>query len=219
MQKTVDAQTLAQPEAIALKLSPEEHDSRMGELLEILQDKGVSRAIAAAESQGNPHLIDDFHRVLVEYVREGFSAPEANKKRFKVPLSLVLFEVTLPEGAQGQESAQSNPNPTQKMREFISLMEAFYRGMQGMDAKAGEYFSFEIANPAGASHTSMYIAVPKGRVELFQKQLTSIYPSARLTERQDDYNAFAQGAEIAAASASQGERADLFAAHIRRVFQ
>jgi hypothetical protein len=40
------------------------------------------------------------------------------------------------------------------MREFISLMETFYRGMREMDAKHGEYFSFEIANPAGGMHTS-----------------------------------------------------------------
>lgn len=206
MQKTVDAQTIAQPEAITLKLSPEAHDAEMGRLLGILQEKGVSQAVKAAEATGNPHLIDDFHRVLVEYVREGFPAKGAESRAYKVPLSLVLYEVTMPSTTPGQDSEQKMGDPTTKMREFISLMESFYRGMISMDARSGEYFSFEIANPAGASHTSLYMAVPKGRAELFEKQLTSIYPAVRLTQKQDDYNAFAEGAMLAAASATQVEK-------------
>jgi hypothetical protein len=206
MQKTTDAQTIAQPEAITLKLSPEAHDAQMGHLLGILQEKGVSHAIKAAEATGNPHLIDDFHRVLVEYVREGFPAQGAASRAYKVPLSLVLYEVTMPGTAPGVEGEQKMGDPTTKMREFISLMESFYRGMIGIDARGGEYFSFEIANPAGASHTSLYMAVPKSRAELFEKQLTSIYPTVRLTQKQDDYNAFAEGAVLAAASATQAEK-------------
>lgn len=205
MQKTVDAQTLAQPEAIALKLSPEEHDAQMGELLGILQEHGVSKAIVAAEATANPHLIDDFHRVLVEYVREGYPAPEAQGRKYKVPLSLVLYEVTLP-GAGSQDQDQKTGDPTARMREFISLMEAFYRGMVQMDAAHGEYFSFEIANPAGSSHTSIYVAVPASRKDLFEKQISSLYPMARVVQRPDDYNAFAPGASIAAKTATLTER-------------
>lgn len=205
-EKTVDAQTLARPEALTLKLSPEEHDVEMEGLLGVLQEKGVSKAIAAAEATGNPHLIDDFHRVLVEYVREGFPARGAETRAYRVPLSLVLYEVTLPGGVSAQDQEQKTGDPTTKMREFISLMEAFYRGMQNMDAGHGEYFSFEIANPAGGVHTSIYIAVPKKRTELFEKQIGSIYPAVRLTPKQDDYNAFAAGAHIAAATARQAER-------------
>lgn len=205
-QKTVDAQTLAQPEALTLKLAPEEHDVQMGELLGVLQEHGVSKAIITAEATENPHLIDDFHRVLVEYVREGFPAKGSQSRKYKVPLSLVLFEVTLPSGAQAQDQEQKMGDPTTKMREFISHMETFYRGMQEMDAKHGEYFSFEIANPAGSAHTSIYIAVPSARKDLFQKQITSIFPTARVLEKQDDYNAFAQGAQIAAKVARQAER-------------
>jgi hypothetical protein len=205
-QKTVDAQTMGSPEAIQLKLSPEEHDAEMGHLIGILQEKGVTHAIHAAEASNNPHLIDDFHRVLIEYLREGFPARQAASRGYKVPLSLVLYEVTLPASAPGSEQEQKMGDPTQKMREFISLMEGFYRGMQQMDAKSGEYFSFEIANPAGAQYTSIYVAVPKARAGLFEKQITSLYPSVRLTVRQDDYNAFAKDSQIAAAIARQAER-------------
>jgi hypothetical protein len=206
MQKTLDAQVLSQPEALTLQLKPEEHDSRMGELIGILQEHGVTKAIVAAEKTADAHLIDDFHRVLVEYVREGLPAKETQSKKYKVPLSLVLYEVTLPGAASGDSQEQKMGDPTQKMREFISLMETFYRGMLQMDAKHGEYFSFEIANPASSAHTSLYVAVPAARKELFEKQLSSIYPAVRLTPRQDDYNAFAPGSQIAAASAKQAER-------------
>jgi hypothetical protein len=206
LERTMDAQTLSHPEAISLKLTPEEHDAQMGELLGILQKKGVVHAIKAAEATENPHLIDDFHRVLIEYIREGYPARGAEKRKYKVPLSLVLYEVTLPSTTSGGETEQKVSDPTQKMREFISLMETFYRGMLQMDAKHGEYFSFEIANPAGSVHTSLYVAVPKSRHELFEKQMSSIYPTVRLTPRQDDYNAFAPGAQVAAATAKQVER-------------
>ncbi|HEY5383140.1 MAG TPA: DUF87 domain-containing protein, partial [Candidatus Paceibacterota bacterium] len=118
-------------------------------------------------------------------------------------LSLTLFEVVLPSQG-GEEAAPTDPAKT--IHDFIALMEQFYRGMLQMDAKSGEYFSFEIANPAGALHTSVYIAVPSARKELFEKQLLSLYPAARLLERHDDYNAFADGAQVAAAAAELAER-------------
>src|SRR3989338_7240409 len=194
---------LSHPDAITLQLSAEEHDERMGEFVHTLQEKGVSKAIAAAEATGNPHLIDDFHRVLVEWVREGLPAKGSDKKPYKVPLSLALYEVTLPQAGLDKDKPTDQ---IKALREFISLMEQFYRGMLQMDTKHGEYFSFEIANPAGAVHTSVYIAVPQTRKAMFEKQLLSLYPSARLMEKHDDYNAFAENAETAAASASQAEQ-------------
>ena len=193
---------LSHPDAITLQLSAEEHDERMGEFVHTLQEKGVSKAIAAAEATGNPHLIDDFHRVLVEWVREGLPAKGSDKKPYKVPLSMALYEVTLPQDG----GAEKPTDPTKALREFISLMEQFYRGMLQLDTKSGEYFSFEIANPVGTEYTSIYIAVPKIRKTMFEKQLLSLYPSARVVERHDDYNAFVDGAQTAAASASQAER-------------
>ena len=194
---------LQHPDAITLQLSAEEHDERMGEFVHVLQEKGVVKAIEAAEASNNPHLIDDFHRVLVEWVREGLPAKGSDKKPYKVPLHMTLFEVTLPQAGLDKEKSG---DPIKALRDFVSLMEQFYRGMLQMDTKHGEYFSFEIANPAGAVHTSIYIAVPTARKDMAQKQLLSLYPSARVVEKHDDYNAFAEGAETAAASARQAER-------------
>jgi hypothetical protein len=189
--------------AITLELTPEEHDARMGELIGILQIKGIAAAIAAAEERGNAHVVDDFHRVLVEYVREGLPTKGSANEKYKKALSMTLFEVTLP-SASGTDDKPTDP--TRELHESISLMEQFYRGMLQMDAKHGEYFSFEIANPAGSVHTTLYIAVPTTRKSLFEKQLLALYPTARLFERHDDYNAFADGAQTAAAQAQFAER-------------
>ena len=199
----VEPRVASHPEAITLKLTPEEHDERMGEFIYVLQQNGVAKAIEAAEATANPHLIDDFHRVLVEWVHEGLPAKGAESEPYRVPLSLVLYEVTLP---QAGGDAEKSSDPTRTLRESISLMEQFYRGMLQMDAKHGEYFSFEIANPAGAAHTSVFVAVPRARKAMFEKQLMALYPAARLEEKHDDYNAFASGSQVAAASATQAER-------------
>lgn len=194
---------LAHPDAITLQLSAEEHDSRMGEFMHVLQEKGVAKAIKAAEATNNPHLIDDFHRILVEWVREGLPAKGSGNNTYKIPLAMALFEVTLPQAGLEKEKPTDS---TRTLREFISLMEQFYRGMLQMDTKHGEYLSFEIANPAGALHTSTYIAIPQNRKALLEKQLLSLYPAARVVERHDDYNAFAEGSQTVAAKASQAER-------------
>ncbi|HVV15130.1 MAG TPA: DUF87 domain-containing protein [Candidatus Paceibacterota bacterium] len=201
-QRTLDAQVLAHPEAFTLQLSPEEHDAQMGGVIAILQAHGVSRAIAAAEATGNAHLIDDFHRILVEYIKEGLPAKEADKRQYRAALGMTLYEVTLP----GSADAEKPTDPSRAVHDYISLMEQFYRGMLQMDAAHDEYFSFEIANPAGAKETSLYVAVPRARKELFEKQLLSLYPAARLIERPDDYNAFAPGSQVAAAAATLEHR-------------
>ncbi len=188
--------------AVTLELSPEEHDAQMEELLGILQHKGVTPAIEAADKSNSPHIIDDFHRILTEYVHEGFPADGTSAKPYGPALNMTLFEVTLPGSAEKDKPT----NPTQAMREYITLMEQFYRGMLQMDTRIGEYFSLEIANPAGSMHTSLYVAVPNKRKALFEKQILSLYPNAQLVEKRDDYNSFADGAQTAAATAYLAER-------------
>jgi hypothetical protein len=213
VQKTVATEwksSVSAPEAapeqlgvITLRLSPETHDAKMADLIGILQEKGVSAAIVAAERSNNAHIIDDFHRILAEYIREGLMIQGKTDQKYQKALSMALFEVTLP---SQNASGTSDADPAKAAKEQIALMEQFYRGMMQMDTKNNEYFAFEIANPAGKMHTSLYIAVPSSHKELFEKQLLALYPAARMVERHDDYNAFADNAEVAAAEAEFGER-------------
>ncbi|MCI0542690.1 hypothetical protein L0Y69_03000, partial [bacterium] len=54
---------------IVLHLSPETHDRKMEELLGILEERGIMNALSVAGEMDNPHIDDDFHRVLVQYVK------------------------------------------------------------------------------------------------------------------------------------------------------
>src|SRR5688572_1956927 len=54
---------------IILNLSPENHDSQISELLKVLREKGVKNAFHVLQKLDNPHIDDDFHRYLVEYIK------------------------------------------------------------------------------------------------------------------------------------------------------
>src|SRR3989338_6429052 len=59
-----------------LKLEPEAHDVQMDELLKIVATRGVRNALSVVARLKNPHLEDDFHRILVRYIERGIPPPE-----------------------------------------------------------------------------------------------------------------------------------------------
>ena len=63
---------LAMPEKetaeIVLQLSPEAHDKQMEELVGMLHEKGVRNTLSVVEKMNNPHLLDDFHRFLIQLI-------------------------------------------------------------------------------------------------------------------------------------------------------
>ena len=58
-------------EGIVLALKPETHDNIMEELLGIVITKGVRNALSVVEAMGNPHIDNDFHRILIQYLKTG----------------------------------------------------------------------------------------------------------------------------------------------------
>ena len=108
-------------EAIVLDLAPEPHDEKMGELLSLLQEKGVLNTIAIVERLNDPHIEDDFHRFLVQYIKQGLPdriLPEKNP--LVRSLKYVLYEVSLPDVKKEDEE--------KGLKEMISSMEQFYSG-------------------------------------------------------------------------------------------
>src|ERR1700721_1516659 len=53
-------------DAIVLELAPEEHDTKIAELLGILQTHGVKNALDIVEKINNPHVRRDCERSLVQ---------------------------------------------------------------------------------------------------------------------------------------------------------
>lgn len=186
-----------------LRLLPEKHDAQMAKIVKVLQEKGISEAIATAVSTGNIHVMDDFHRTLVAWVADGLPAAGVEKKKYKRALSMRLYEVTLTQVGVGV----GNLNDTSRsVREHMALMEQFLRGMMQMKAEEGEYLSFEVANPVGSPHTSVYIAVPAARSALLEKQLLGTFSEVRLTLLREDFNPFAEQGVIAGSTAALNQR-------------
>lgn len=185
------------PDAIVLDLPPELHDEKMAEFLGLLQEKGAWKAIAAVEATRNPHLIDDFHRLLVAYIAHGNAAKGLESRSpLSRDLKMVLYDIVLPETAV--EGEKQKP-----LKELIASMEQLYQGLLAMPASREERprIVFEIANPIGVSSVAFYAAVPVSAAELFERQLLSVFPKARVSPRSEDYNLFGENGYAAASEA------------------
>ena len=186
-------------EALALELDPDNNDETMLELRNLMEDKGIKNALSVLEKLNSPHLEDDFHRFLVQYLVRRMEVPGfgENQPEWKA-LHMTLYEIALPEMDSGKEGSR------RPLREMISAMEQFYSGMLAVgDAYAGEppYFSLELAVPADRAHLVFYAAVPNGRRDLFEKQLLAIFPGAHVNRQPNDYNIFAEDGVSIGASA------------------
>ncbi len=175
-------------ESIVLDLMPENHDEQISQLIEILQEKGIKNALSIVDKMKNPHVEDDFHRFLVQYIKSGFKVADLNKKKpiFKA-LNMTLFEVSLP--GEKKDDEQKNKN----LKELISKMEQFYSGMFSVenDDKYGSgYFVIELAKANNSSEVVFYISVPDNKKNIFEKQISSIFNNVKIKEKKDDYNIF-----------------------------
>ncbi|HEX7651573.1 MAG TPA: hypothetical protein VF439_02545 [Candidatus Paceibacterota bacterium] len=187
--------------ALALNLDPEGDDETMADLRAIAEEKGIRNALSVLEKMQSPHLEDDFHRFLVQYVASGMPVNGWNEKEpaWKA-LHMTLYEIALPE-----PEGQTAEGRTKTLKELISAMEQFYAGMLSVgSAYAGEpsYFTLELAVPADQAHLQFYASVPNGKRDLFEKQLLAIFPDAQIVPQPNDYNVFATDGAALTSSAS-----------------
>ena len=164
------------------------HREKMRELYKVLAEKGVLASINLTQSLGNPHIEDDFHRVLVEYVKNGAIVPGLDREReLSKLLHMSLFEVTLPfAGSQEGES-------THTFKDVIGAMERFVVGMiplPGASRANYGHFSLEIALSNFSNDIVFNMAVEDHMKDVFIKQLLGAFPTAKLSEDDGDYNIF-----------------------------
>lgn len=187
----------AHEEGVALDLAPDANDKDMEELLGILQTRGLPAVFAALDKLGNPHLEDDFHRLLVQYKREGHAIPGLKKgDPIARALDFVLLEVAVPEGEQGvslSDVATKMEQWYQSVIPFLSLPDPmFLKDWKKYQALYKDIFSMEIAVSENTESAIFYLAVPRARRDIFEKQLFAEFPRARILEKKDDYNIFNQ---------------------------
>jgi hypothetical protein len=173
---------------LALNLDPEGDDETMNDLRKLAEEKGIRNALSVLEKMDSPHLEDDFHRFLVQYLAAGMPVPGwSEKEPAWRALHMTLYEIALPEPGKEQEGR------AKALKELISAMEQFYAGMLSVEtAYAGEpsYYSLELAVPAEEAHLRFYASVPNGKRDLFENQLLAVFPEARLVAQPNDYNIF-----------------------------
>ena len=180
-------------EAITLQLSPETHDKQIEHLLGIMEEKGIKNALNVALKMHNPHLLDDFFRVLVQCIASGFPIHGLKESDpLWRPLHMTLFEVSLPDTSEEDKKKQ--------LKELISGMQQFYAGMLTVSSDA--WFTIEIANSNGSEESIFYVSVPTIHEELFEKQLIAVFPDATIREHKNDYNVFSESGVSVASCAT-----------------
>ncbi len=180
-----------QQNAIVLELSPEAHDSVMSELLTLIMQKGVRNTLSIVEKMNDPHIEDDLHRFLIQYLKSGLPAEIGEGTPLGKSLRMSLYEISLPEKAAGQDDRD--------LKSVISKMEQFYAGMLAISSPSEQgIFTLEVANSDHQSEVIFYAGVPNKSRDLFEKQILSVFPNAKISEQKDDYNIFAEGGVTAA---------------------
>lgn len=172
---------------LALGLAPEEHDTKVAELFQVMKEKGIKNALTVADALNDPHVEDDFHRFLVQYIKKGYEVPGL-KPRSELwrELEMTLYEVWMSDARPDANSREKH------LKEIVSAMEQFYAGMLSVGDKSDpdRYFTLEIANPNHSEEFIVYVAVPDSKKNLFEKQMLSLFHDARIREVPEDYNIF-----------------------------
>jgi hypothetical protein len=184
-------------EAIVLDLAPEQHDAKMNELLGMLETKGIHATLSIVDKMDNPHISADFHRLLVQYLKSGFVIGGLKEKSpLWRELNMSLFEILVPEN-------EKKDNPQKPLKEILSSMEQFYAGMCAGGDDGKNRFVFEIAVANHSDDFVFYAAVPDEKRNLFEKQILSILPDAKVNECKNDYNIFNENGASVASRAKQ----------------
>ncbi len=101
-----------------------------------------------------------------------------SQKDIEQALHFVLYEISFSAGQPNDRD--------QDFKKLTSVMEQFYGGMLAVDP----YFVMEIGLPYSGNEIVFYCAVPKEKGATFEKQVQGLYPEAKVSIKQDDYNIF-----------------------------
>jgi len=191
---------------VTLELTPDANDKDMEELLGILQTKGFYAALKELNRLNNPHLEDDFHRLLVQYRKEGHPIPGLKPDDpLAQALDSVLLEVAVPtpavdKGGSLKDVVTHMEQLYLAMIPFLSLPDPIlFKDYTLRNLIHREHLTLELAVSQGKEEAVFYVAVPRKRRDVIEKQIFAVFPRAHIAEKKDDYNPFNQfGVTLAA---------------------
>ncbi len=175
-------------EAVLGHLGSLPHREKVRELYRMLAEKGILNAIKVAEAANNPHIEEDFHRVLVEYINTGGQIPGIDKERALMQsLKKTVYEVTLPFAGSQEGAGQVT------YKDVMLAMERFYIGM--IPQKDGNMLAYgpvtlELVLSNFSNDIVFYVTVSDHMKDLFVKQLLGAFPMAKIEESPADFNIF-----------------------------
>lgn len=146
---------------LALNLDPDDTDETIDELRGIMEEKGIRNALSVLEKMNSPHITDDFHRFLVQYIAAGMPVAGFSERapEWKA-LHMTLYEVALPE--PGAEEPQGGRAKT--LKELISAMEQFYAGMLSVGT------ALPPARAGGAQAGDLYVKIHVKPHPIFRRE-------------------------------------------------
>lgn len=197
---SLDVSAEDQGQGIMLELTPDSNDKDMEELLSILQTKGFPETLKELDRLNNPHLEDDFHRLLVQYKKEGHPIPGLDPKSpIAKSLDYVLLEIAVQEAAHGKPGGSLKDIVTQMEQFYLSVLPyiglpnfVFFKDWRKRALIHNEHFVMEIAVSHTREEAIFYISIPRAKRDTFEKQIFAMFPRARIAEKKDDYNMFNQ---------------------------
>lgn len=158
------------------------------EVLHIAEEHGIRNILTALEKVKDAYLVDAAHDALISFIRVGKRVADYKEGAplWNV-LHMTLFSISLPEISRDDEKEQ-------ELSKIVSAMEQLYAGLGAISgSKVPLHFSVEIAVSDQSDDIVFFIAVPTQYIDLFEKQLLSLFPHAVITEEKNDYNIFVEG--------------------------
>ena len=139
----------------------------MEELLGIVVTKGIRNALSIVEKMNDPHVDDDFHRILIQYLKTGQAFDLKEGTPLYKSLNMTLFEITLP-------PPKDEADKSKGFKEFIGAMEQFYAGMQsiseGKNNEKENYFTLEVALSNTSDEVIVFAAIPNKHISLLKNK-------------------------------------------------
>ena len=166
-------------ERIVLKLKPETHDQKIEELFGLMLEKGIKNALDIAHKLADPHLEDDFHRFLVQYLHTIGAIPGLKEKDDTYKhLNHTLFSIALP-----PENEESD------FKKKVGAMGQFYTSLISL-VGIENTISIELAVEQQTKNITIYTAIPRDNIDGFEKLVHSFFPGSAVEEVVDDFNIF-----------------------------
>ena len=153
----------------------------------IAEGNGVLNAVSVVRGLKDPHLEDDLHRALIQFLYPRRYFQTENKKAAVEALDMVLYEISLPPGERRRKK--------KKLQRIHLRHGAVLHRNDDFKSKIKKrnISPWKSVLPTIGEEIVFYAAVPRAKSSLLEKQISALFANARIEEKREDYNIFKPG--------------------------